>query len=945
MSRTMRSYCLIMLIAAISLALPGLSSERDKSLVSLAKNAEREAPEYTFSVTPRSIMTSYYDYMIGGYNNLPLQTIPQSAGGGYFMTYHARRQPTSSRRVFYSYLDVQGNILNNNEITAVNTNEGYPDVAVDPVSGKPMYVWHGNADTDDYYEIIFVADAFISGIAGLMDLVEIVIDNPISITALDGSTTTDNEFIWPSIAIGPSPFAGKRRVYVLARNATSHNASLGGNVYLGYADFSAYDIEMGTQFVWSYTSIPELDAWNIDTAVTRRPFGSLLADSSGNIYYAGYHVATNADMSESLNEQELDIFKCPNFGEGTWTRESSYSTLPSWNPPSEPGGFDGYFTDDGDAPYEDSELNWKINNSGHLNASIDGNGRIHIPGLWALTAEQDTYFPGLQFMKEAIYDPLTNDFTIQDIYPQKDPTDTFNSCFTPWDIEAPWGEVDEYIDGYPLMVTDWPFPHWDNSAHYNSMMFYYNNVKITQANEQGVMAAVWQDSQRSMGNNEGSADILIAVSPNGGETWLEPIILNDINNPQLTGMCPMWVYPADKMIYTGIGEGWKWAKLGLMFYDDYTWGANALSPAYHPTNSGGEVKFMELNIGYQFVDIETVAAPFIIPWGGTYSDPVLVSLETATAGAHIYYTLDGSVPNSGSTQYEGYIPISANTTLRAYADASGYYPSNFVTAQFQFQVATPVFSLEGGTYTQPVEITLSCPTPDSQIRYTTDGSEPDANSSLYSQAFILPLDSSATIKVRAFRTGWNSSASATEEYIITGSLSAPAISPPPGTFYLPITVTISSSDEYNVIRYTVDGSDPTEDSALYLAPLAVSQTTTVKARVFRSGWVASPVVESVYGFPEYTTGIRKAYPNPFAGLLNIEMGVKEAGQSYKLAIYNIKGECVFTYENQQQGVFQYQWNGRDKNNKRLAAGIYLLRFTAGTKVQTSKIMLLGEGRN
>jgi len=32
----------------------------------------------------------------------------------------------------------------------------------------------------------------------------------------------------------------------------------------------------------------------------------------------------------------------------------------------------------------------------------------------------------------------------------------------PWDIEAPWGEVDEYggdaTSGYyPLMVTDWPF--------------------------------------------------------------------------------------------------------------------------------------------------------------------------------------------------------------------------------------------------------------------------------------------------------------------------------------------------------------------------------------------------------------------------------------------------------------------------------------------------------
>ena len=77
----------------------------------------RTAPEFTFTKNPTAIITNYYDYMIGSYNGLPLRVIPQSADGGYFMTYHGRRQATATRRAFYTYIDAQGNIVNNNEIS------------------------------------------------------------------------------------------------------------------------------------------------------------------------------------------------------------------------------------------------------------------------------------------------------------------------------------------------------------------------------------------------------------------------------------------------------------------------------------------------------------------------------------------------------------------------------------------------------------------------------------------------------------------------------------------------------------------------------------------------------------------------------------------------------------------------------------------------------------
>lgn len=902
---------------------------------------QRLAPNFTFSVNPVNIRESYFDYMIGGFNNLPLKTIPQSAGGGYFMTFHGRPQATSNRRVFYAYLDNSGILVMSNPISQVDNAEGYPDVAVDPISGKPMYVWHANADADPGLEVLFKADAFLNGIPGLWGDVVTVIDNPISITAPDNSITTDNVFIWPSVVIGPSPYANKRRVYVLGRNSTSHNAGNSGNVYIAHADFSTTDIETGASLIWTYTSVPILNAWAVDAAVTRRPNGSLVTDDAGNIYYVGYH-------SSSISEAELDVFKCDNFGEGTWTWQTAHSTLSSWNPPSGPG-LPGYFTNDGDVPYADSDLNWRIMNSGHLNASIDQSGKIHIPGLWALTAGLDTYFPSLQFLKEAVYDPFTQAFTVSDIYPQKDPADNFNSCYTPWDIEAPWGEVDEWImdpdnGWYPIFETNWPFPHWDATAHSSAMMFHYNNVKITQANEQGLLAAVWQDSQRGMQDNNSSPDILISASPNNGGLWLEPIVLNNLNNPQLAGMCPMWVYPADKMIYTGIQSGYQTAKLGLMFYDDYTWGANVLTPPYHPNSDGGRVMFMELSIAYQYVGFETVADPVINPWGGTFEEPLFVSLETMTQGAQIRYTLDGSLPSQSSALYESPIAISVNTTINAYATMFEHNPSNYVSAQFLFQVHDPVLSPDGGVFTEATEVTLTCPTPEAQIRYTMDGSEPDLESPLYNQAIILSLDSSVTIKARAFRDGWNQSATVSEAYVVTGSLAMPVISPASGVFYAPAIVSMVTASESAEIRYTLDGSEPNETSLLYIAPFTISESTTVKSKAVRPDWVSSQVAETVYEFPDYVTGLRKTYPNPFSGTLNIEMGIKEIGQSYQLKIYNIKGACVFTHEGLDQGVFRYQWNGRDQNQRRLAAGIYFLRFTSGALVQTTKIMLMGDAR-
>ena len=70
--------------------------------------------------------------------------------------------------------------------------------------------------------------------------------------------------------------------------------------------------------------------------------------------------------------------------------------------------------------------------------------------------------------------------------------------------------------------------------------------------------------------------------------------------------------------------------------------------------------------------------------------------------------------------------------------------------------------------------------------------------------------------------------------MMTGVLEPPAITASDVRFSQPLSVTITSSDK-GQIRYTLDGSEPTETSPLYTTPLELAATTIVKARVFSKG--------------------------------------------------------------------------------------------------------------
>jgi hypothetical protein len=71
----------------------------------------------------------------------------------------------------------------------------------------------------------------------------------------------------------------------------------------------------------------------------------------------------------------------------------------------------------------------------------------------------------------------------------------------------------------------------------------------------------------------------------------------------------------------------------------------------------------------------TVAAPEATPNGGQFTDTVAVSLRTATPGAQVRYTLDGSDPTADSELYAAPLELATTTTLRARAFRAGMTPS------------------------------------------------------------------------------------------------------------------------------------------------------------------------------------------------------------------------------------------------------------------------------
>ena len=134
-----------------------------------------------------------------------------------------------------------------------------------------------------------------------------------------------------------------------------------------------------------------------------------------------------------------------------------------------------------------------------------------------------------------------------------------------------------------------------------------------------------------------------------------------------------------------------------------------------------------------------------------------------------------------------------------------------------------------GSYTNEITVSFSV-NEAATTYYTTNGTTPTTNSSVYTGPFT--LSSTTTVKYFSVDTAGNAESVKTAVYninipVVDTTAPVTTATPSAGVYYEPITVTLSVNESATTY-YTTNGSTPTTSSAVYTGGFVVSADTTVK---------------------------------------------------------------------------------------------------------------------
>ena len=312
---------------------------------------------------------------------------------------------------------------------------------------------------------------------------------------------------------------------------------------------------------------------------------------------------------------------------------------------------------------------------------------------------------------------------------------------------------------------------------------------------------------------------------------------------------------------------------------------------------------------------------------GVYSGPQSVAITTPTAGATIRYTTDGSIPTTThGTVYTGPVTIGANdTTLQAIAYLNGQVNSRvsygFYIINGTSQVADPSFTPTAGTYTTAQAVSITSATAGATIRYTTDGSTPSETvGTIYSGP--VNVSSTETLTAIAFKAGSTDSNTVSAAYTINSlpPAAAPVFSPAAGSYTTAQSVTLTSATSGASIRYTTDGSNPSETAGtLYSGPVSIASSVTLKAIAFESGFADSTVTSGAYTIGSPQTFNFEAESLSYTGsgaTTSVQTDANSSGGKWVELAGNSVGDHIdFTVPNIPAGTYQLKMEWKGNNNR------------------------------
>ncbi len=138
---------------------------------------------------------------------------------------------------------------------------------------------------------------------------------------------------------------------------------------------------------------------------------------------------------------------------------------------------------------------------------------------------------------------------------------------------------------------------------------------------------------------------------------------------------------------------------------------------------------------------------------------------------------------------------------------------------------------------------------------------------------------------------------------------------------------------------TATATDPSNNTSEFSQCIAVTGSSSLTATTKEAQSEIEAAAESS-AIPE-EFALLQNYPNPFNPETEIRFALPQASHVV-VKIYNLLGEEILTLVDEQReaGYHKVRWDGRDKNGKLVASGVYLCQLQAGTFNEVKKMSLL-----
>lgn len=150
-------------------------------------------------------------------------------------------------------------------------------------------------------------------------------------------------------------------------------------------------------------------------------------------------------------------------------------------------------------------------------------------------------------------------------------------------------------------------------------------------------------------------------------------------------------------------------------------------------------------------------------------------------------------------------------------------------------------------------------------------------------------------------------------------LTAPTLEPGGGIFDEPVEIQLTSETPGARIRYTTDGSTPTENSPLYTKPFTIDATATLTARVFNAGMSPSDAVSARYQIAEwkYLGNVKPRHSKEITSS-NWSVGAETMGRDYtiyanwrtylgRLGVKKARVQSGWAKTETKEGIYDWAW--------------------------------------